>query len=298
MRQTIAPLAPGLSAIALLMLAGCTAPQVTQRLLEAPRPSGQLNLFGQAGGVGALSIRIVDQRPRKTQSFADADAFNGVFFRLSNTVKLKSSLQVATGSQPVGNPTYSALFPSIPADPGGNYTLTVGLFRNIASPSVATDGGYSDILNKVGEGASTSIVINPGENKNIAIIINAVGDFTIDSPTININPATPFLMSGDQAIVDTKVNLTNNPGTDRVSVFLTDLSDTLVPGASVSVNNIAGTGSVVVNGLPLPYVATTGAFKLVVENARNSASGSYVLSRRSRNVTIEATASIGNITLQ
>ncbi|HEY9855801.1 MAG TPA: hypothetical protein V6D05_08710 [Stenomitos sp.] len=293
-------LVPGLSALALLLLAGCTAPQLTHRLLDAPKLGGQINLFGQAGGTGALSIRIVDQRPRKVQSFADADAFNAVFFRLSNSVKLKTSLQVATGSQGAGSPTYTAVFPAIPADPSPNYTLSVGLFRNISPGGLANpnDPSYSNLLNKVGEGASTSISVNPGESKNITITINAVGDFQIDSPTININPASPVLMSGDLAIVDTRVNQSNNPGTDRVSVYLTDLGDALVPGASASFNNLASPSTVVCGGLPLPYTPSTSNYKLVVENSRNTASGSYLLSRRSRLVTIEATASIGNITLQ
>lgn len=297
MRHKIAPLVPGLSALTLLLLAGCTAPQLTHRLLDAPKTSGPLTLFGQSGGSGALSIRIVDQRPRKVQSFADADVFNGVFFRLSNSVKLKANLETATGSQGAGNPTYTAVFPAIPADTGGNYALSVGLFRSIATPSDKTDPGYFNALNKVGEGASTSIVINPGESKSLSIVINAVGDFLVDSPTILVNSASPVLMSGDQAIVDTKVNYANNPGTNLVNVFLTDLADVPIPGSSASFNNLASPSTVVCGGLPLPYVPSTSNYKLVVENL-NTASGSYLLSRRSRVVTIEATASIGSVTLQ
>lgn len=296
MRQTIAKLAPGLSATTLLLLVGCTAPQLSHRLLDAPRTTGPITMFSQAGGTGAIAIRIVDQRPRKVQSFADADSFNGVFFRLSNSVKLKSSMEVATGSQGAGNPTYSAVFPAIPADSGSNYSLSVGLFRNISSPSVSTDPGYADLYNKVGEGASNSISISPGENKTITITINAVGDFTIDSSTIHINHASPVLMSGDTAIVDTLVNTTNNPGVDQVNVFLTDLADAVVPGASISASNIASP-STVVPTFTLPYVASTQNYKLVVE-AFNTSSGSYLLSRRVRNVSIEATASIGTVTLQ
>lgn len=298
MRQTIAPLAPGLSAIAAVLLVGCTAPQVTHRLLDAPRPSGQLNLFGQAGGVGALSIRVVDQRPRKTQSFVDADTFNGVFFRLSNTFKLKTSLQVATASQGVGNPTYSAMFPAIPADSGGHYTLSVGLFRGITTPTDPNDGGYTDFRNKVGEGASGSITINPGQSKNVTIIINAVGDFFVDSPTLVVDSANPVLMSGGQAFVDTKVNTANNPDTDLVNVYLTTAGDVLVPGASVSFANVASPSTVVATSVPLPFVASTDPFKLVVENSRMASGDRIVLSRRTRDVQIEATASIGNITLQ
>lgn len=297
MRQKLAPLAPGLSALFLLLLAGCTAPQLTHRLLDAPKTSGPLNLFGQAGGTGALSIRIVDQRPRKVQSFADAEAFSAVFFRLSNSVKLKASIETATDSHGAGSPTYTAVFPSIPADPGGNYTLSVGLFRNIATPSATTDPAFGNVLNKVGEGASTSIAINPGEVKNITLVINAVGDFFVDAPILKVNSASPILMSGGQAIVDTRVNTTNNPGTDRVSVYLTNLADALVPGSSASFNNIASPSTVVCGSLPLPVVSSTTAYKLVVENSRNTASGDVVLSRRTRAVTIEATASIGSVTL-
>lgn len=296
MRHSITPLAPGLTALTLLLLAGCTAPQLTHRLLDAPKATGPVNMFAKAGGAGALSIRIIDERSRKVQSFADADSFNGVFFKLSNSVKLKTSLSVARGSQGAGSPTYSAVFPAIPADPGANYTLSVGLFRNIASPSETVDSGYNLLANKVGEGASNSISINPGENKSITIKINAVGDFIIDSPVININHATPVLLSGDSAIVNTLVNSANNPGTDKVSVYLTDLSDTLVSGATISVNNIASP-STVQPTITLPYVASTQNYRLVVENSQNTASGSYLLSRRTRNVTIEATASIGTITL-
>lgn len=291
--RRIVPLVPGLSALALLLMAGCTAPQLTHRLFDAPKATGPMNLFGQAGGTGALSIRIIDQRPRRVQSFADADAFNGVFFRLSNTFKLKAALEVASGS--LGpSPTYSAVFPSIPADPGAHYTLSVGLFRNITTPTSAADAGYLDVLNKVGEGASNSISINPGENKSVTIVVNAVGDFLVDSPTINVNSASPVLMSGESPIVDTKVNQANNPGADTVNVYLTDLSDVLIPASSVSVGNLASPSTVVVNSMALPYVSSTGTYRLVVE----AASGSYVLSRRTRDVQIDATASIGTITLQ
>lgn len=297
MRHTLKPLVPGLAALNLLLLVGCTAPQVSHRLLEAPKAGGPVSMFGQASGTGAVSIRIVDHRPRQIQSFTDADAFNGVYFRLSNTVKLKSSLAIARSTLGPGTPTYSAVFPAIPADTGGNYTLSVGLFRNITTPSSTSDPGYNDFLNKVGEGASNSIIIAPGENKTITITINAVGDFVVDSPTIHVNSASPVLMSGESPIVDTRVNFANNPGTDMVSVYLTDLSNIPVAGATMSVANIASPSTVVVNSMPMPYVATTQTYRLVVENSGNTASGSYVLSRRTRDVTVEATASIGTVTM-
>lgn len=299
MRRTLSPLAPGLSALTLLLLVGCTAPQVTHRLLDTPTSNGKLTLFGQADGKGALSIRIVDQRPRKTQSFSDADVFNAVLFRLSNTTKLKTAMQFATGSA-VATPsnTYSAAFPSIPADTAGNYTLSVGLFRNIASPSNPANPAYGDLLNKVGEGASTSIALAPGENKTVTVFINAVGQFFIDSQTVFVNQAGPILVSGDTAIVDTKVNFANNPDTQKVNVFLTDMSDLLVPGASLSVNNLASP-STVAPLLTLPYVATSSAYKLVVQTSGTPSAGvETVWSRRTRLVTIEGTASLAPLTLQ
>ncbi len=295
MRQSIAALTPGLSAITLILLVGCTAPQLSQRVLDAPKATGPINMFAKAGGAGALSIRIIDQRPRRVQNFADADSFNAVYFRLSNSVKLKASLATAVNSLGGGTSTYTTVFPAIPADPGGNYALSVGLYRNIGTPANAADTGYTVLANKVGEGATNNITINPGENKSVTVKINAVGDFIIESPTIHINHATPVLMSGDSAIVNTLVNNANNPGVNQVNVYLTDLADAVIPGASISVGNIASP-STVVPSITLPYVASSQNYKLVVD-AFNTSSGSYLLSRRVRNVSIEATASIGTVTM-
>ena len=294
MSQRSQRLRGNLSVLSLLLLGGCIHPAGVSVPSVSPSSVGAVTLFDHPDGEGSLAIRILDRRPLKTQSLSQATDFDGVYFSLSDPAELKQTEIAASGKS--ADNTYSAIFTNLPSDTSGGYTLTVGLFRNVTNPSLAIDPAYSTLDDKVGEGASSSIAIAPGSSVLVNIVINAVGNFSLDHPLYWINPTTPTYESGDPdgGIIDTGVNHTADPGIASMSVYALDSASqsanlpVSIPYASIPATPSTATTSF---GIPVLPAGQTSAFYSLVVEAFDS--NNQLLSRRSRIFTVEEPGTIG-----
>lgn len=279
------------SAWACVVLLGCVSPVLTDpasgmRPVEPKRQLGEFTFFEHPSGSGAVSIRVVDERPRRIQDLADADpSYNGVLFRLSNPNRLKSNRVLAL---PANGSDYAAVFTNVPSDSGTNYFLTVGLYRNIQSPGLATDPGYANPSNKAGEGGSERFLVTPGQTTTVTVRINAVGNLVLDSMSTLIDPANPVLLAGEPtAWINTNVNALKSPLAQVLNMYVLDNAGT----ATISTRTLAKEtwpASPLTATLSLPVPGQSGNYRLCLEEA----SGSEVLSRRYKLFSVEAPATI------
>lgn len=276
---------------ALGFLVGCIAPTSLDQAIN-PQPEakkraiGEVSFFEHADGAGAVSIHVIDQRPRKVQDLADADpSYNGVLFRLSNPHKLTSARVLAL---PANGNVYAAAFTGVPSDSGANYFLTVGLYRNIQSPQLASDPGYSELSNKAGEGGSVGFLVTPGQTTTVTVKINAVGDLELDSLSTVIDHANPVFVAGDpDAFVDTNVTALKSPLAQALNLYVLGNSGT----ATVSTKTLSRDvwpSSPQTATLSFPVPAQFGNYQLCVEES----SGSAVLSRRYKVFSVEEPATV------
>lgn len=286
MQQRSRQIAPALAAF-LLLLAGCATPQVYRQISATPRVLGPLSLFEHANGSGAVSIRVIDKRSRRVQSFSDAQAdFNGVLFRLSNGTKLKGGFRLLSVSS-TGS-VFTGIFQGIPSDVASNYFLSVGLFKGVASASWPQDPGYQDVARKVGEGGSGNFSVAPGSTTVVTVTINAVGNLTFDSQNTVIDQVNPIFQQGDNTVtVDTQVNKLKDPDIDTLNLYVLDAS------GSSTYSTVTATGTAIpvssfTASMSFPIPGSVGNYMVCVEGA----SGSYVQSRRYRTFAVEQAASI------
>jgi|GEM_PF-3556158 len=271
-------------AMSAALIVGCMAPQTSPVATTSPK-GGVVGFFDQLNGRGAITIRLIDNR-RSTQAFADAADFNAVRFELRNSSKLKAPRIKGVLA---GGGTYGTVFTDLPSDTQERYTLTAGLFSGVTSPTNSEAPEYSNLDRKVGEGASVAFAIEPGESKTITLVINAVGDFSFDSGNTVINAATPtFVASDNTAEAQMELSTLTNPGVTNLwySVVGTD-------GATASTATklpSAWLAPPAMNSLPFVVPSVPGNYNLVVDMM----AGANVLSRRSRQFTVEAPASVGS----
>lgn len=179
--------------------AGCVGPMLTG---EQPRTSspGKVSLFPNSNGMGAITMRVFDERKAfGTQAVADADDWDRIDVALSSTTALHGTKTGAIPSAPGNNrqTTYSAnLLSELP--PASDYRLLV---------AVATGSAV------LGQGASESIVVKPGETTAVNIYINALGQIKFWHPiykvlTGNYGPtvgvAFPEVLAGSTVSVKTE----------------------------------------------------------------------------------------------
>lgn len=254
------------------------------------RNGSPIGLFKNVNGTASLTLRLIDDRRRRAvQDLADADDYNAVLFRLTNSKKLKSQqLAVATPQ----NGTYDLVFSGLPSDSGNNYTLVAGLFRSVPAGAGPTHAAFASIANKVGEGASSAFSLAPGENKTVTIRINAVGEISFTSSFLVLDEVSPVFRSGDTSItIDTGIARGKNPEADGLVVHVVDSENATQSSAVVPLAKWPDSGTATAS-LEIPTLAggtTTANYNVIIDLL----AGSSVLSRRQRVVTVEATASLG-----
>jgi len=285
MAQRTRTAALGAWSIALIAAAGCVStPTLTRQASTSP---GTLKLFTQQA---SLTVTIIDQRPRSVQNLDDATsdgAFNAVRFQLNNSVKLKHFLVKSAAKNANNSGVYTAAFTGLPADLGSNYYLTVGLFRNVGSPTNPADAGYSDVNKKVGEGFSNGFALAPGSSSNVTITINAVGDISFDARDYYVDGANPSLIAGDPyAVVDSKLNAAKSPDADLLEMNLLNASGSVIASSSIPKLNWPTGGQTATFSLGVP--STPGAYTLRIDALK----AGQVLSRRSRLFTADAPATL------
>lgn len=254
---------------------------------------GQVGLFSTIDGTARVSIRVVDDRPKRSvQDLADADGYDAVLFKLTNSTKLKQTL--TTSAQPQDG-VYEAAFEKLPSDSTANYTLTAGLFRDMSDDKDQVvdknDPLFSDVDHKVGEGASAAFSLNPGESKQITIHINAVGAMTFESSFSVLDSATPVFRSDDDSItLDTEIVKSENPEATSFAVHVVDMNGATASSEVFQRDDWPATDSATVSlDVPALESGTSSAYKIIVDLLKDST----VLSRRQRLVTVEANASVG-----
>lgn len=284
MRLTQTPLPLILSAV--VLTAGCMAPQTTSMPMAAPK-GGPVGFYDPAIGTGAISIRVIDNR-RSTQGIADAADFNAVRFELHSASKLKSP-RVAGIAKASG--AYSAVFTDLPSDALAGYTLTAALYHGVSEPTSLSDAAYSNLDRKVGEGVSTPFPLAAGESKTITVVINAVGAFTFASTKAGFSDADPEFEQGDtSASVKMQLSSEANPLVS-VRYYVRNMAGDLVgPSTHKPPNEWAA--SPLTTSLPFTLPTALGTYQLVVDMVR----GSEVLSRRFRTFAVVEPSSVGTVT--
>lgn len=185
-------------------LAGCAA-GVSQTGPQAA-DNGPLKLFANANGYGNITMRVIDMRKgRSTQAVADADKWDKVDVRI-NSLKLRQP-RVATMSYELGVGPFSSLGQlnySVPKmaqlPPANDYTVLVTLATGSAT---------------VGQGSSSSIMVQAGETKTVTIYINAVGQMTFFSTDY-------FTATGSVGVASSSFGfpeLVENTGVDLQTAF-------------------------------------------------------------------------------
>jgi hypothetical protein len=302
MLQKARELTPGLLACSLLLLAGCATPEVASQLAKGGQGWGKLSLFGRRDGLANLSITVIDNRPRsfRTQSFTDAGAtdsyaaYNGILFKLTNSVKLRGAKYVALAAS---GSVYNAAFTGLPSDSNANdYNLVVGLYRNVTTPTATTDAAYvnSDLTYKVGEGY-TSFPLTAGTTYAATVTINAVGQINLDSGTTFVNSfALPTFEAGDTtATCAFKLNLADDPTVTNAAAWVAAASNSVpISGTRLAIASTslpAGTGASY-NSTSLPGFngLTAGTYYFVVE----ASSSTGLVSRRFRLFQVENSATL------
>lgn len=268
------------------LLVGCMAPQTGLVPTTAPK-GGAVGFFDQVNGMGAITIRLIDNR-RSTQAFADAADFNAVRFELRNASKLKAPRIRGTDAAGDGK-TYGTVFTDLPSDTYARYTLTAGLFSGVTSPTDPNAPEYSNLDRKVGEGASVAFSIEPGESKTITLVINAVGDFSVDSSNTNIDMANPtFVASDNTATAQLELSSLTNPGVTNLRYSVVSTAGATASTQTLLPENWQAPPAK--TSLPFVVPSTPGNYNLVIDLT----AGVNVLSRRSRQFTVEAPASVGS----
>lgn len=223
----------------MVVAAGCVGPMLTG---EQPRTSspGKVSLFPNSNGMGAITMRVFDERKAfGTQSVADADDWDNIKVALSSTMALHGTKSGVIPSGTYRQTTYNAdLLSELP--PATDYRLMVA----IASGSAI-----------LGQGASESIVVKPGETTPVSIYINALGQIKFWHPVykvLNSNYGSilgytfPELIAGSTVSVKTEFpfNLTDpvDQQVTEVKVEIRDLSE------GIKVASESATASVTVNG--------------------------------------------------
>lgn len=282
-----------LLASSLAVSAGCALPHLTPQATGKAGYRGPVGLFATIDGSARVSIRVIDDRPKRAvQDLADADDYDAVLFKLTNSSKLKNTL---TSAVKPTNGVYQAAFEKLPSDTGTNYVLTAGLFRDVVGENDETvdktSTAFSEVDNKVGEGASTAFSLAPGESKQITIHINAVGDLSFESSFSVLDEATPVFRSGDDSItLDTEIVASENPEATGFAIHIVDMNGATASSEVVARANWPATDSATVSlDVPTLESGTSSAYKIIVDLLKNST----VLSRRQRIVTVEANASVG-----
>lgn len=267
-----------------LSLAGCAGLQTTEIPLSQGANGAPVNFFESEQG--SVTIRIVDQRPYAVQYLGDADsAYNALLFRLTNTSKLKAPMLKSVAKS---GSTYNLVFDKLPSDSQARYSLVVGLFRNVSTVTDSQDAAFSVLDNKVGEGKSANFTLAPGESKSLTIVINAVGQLYFDSATYVIDSTMPTFLSAASGIVMSAngVTKTRNPEADVLRAYFVNAQGQTVSESTASIP-LHSSATV---SLEVPSVTTAAENYTVFAEL---ASGSTVLSRRSREVTVEPPASVG-----
>jgi len=268
-----------------LSVAGCAGIQTTEAPIAKDAQDGAIGYFESERA--SLTIHVIDERPYATQSIHFADDFNGLLFRLTNEAKLKTPMLKAVAKD--GN-TYSLAFTNLPSDAQARYALTVGAYRNVTTPTDASDSAFTLLDNKVAEGFSANFSLEPGANKSLTITMNAVGDVSFTSNQFWIDSTTPFFLSGATDIVlsSLRVNSPANPEAEELRAYFKDASGNLVADTTATAS-IPAIGNATVS-LKVPTVSGASQnFSLVTDLATGS---DTVLSRRTRTVTVEPAASI------
>lgn len=277
--------------VALNALGGCTLPQIGPR--EAAIPA--VSLYGPAGN-STVAIRLVDNRPRRVQAYADADAFNGVLFRLSNANKLKSDILLAMASSSTN--IYTATF-SVPNDSVSEYFLTAGLYNGVSSATNPLDPAYSNPLRKVGEGASSGFALPAGSTgATVSLTVNAVGKVGLNSLRFFPNGATvPTFEYGDSTLfATTSVNATNDASTSflTATVYNSAGSTIISPSSTLSATNWATAGTNASISFNTAGSLGVGTYQLLLQTLDASLS---VLSSSTRSFAVELPINLNSVTL-
>ncbi len=270
-----------------LLATSCAIGHRDLPMMPATTKGGPVSYHDGIEGRARITIQVVDMRVnRAVQTLDQADDYQGLLFKLSNTTKLKATQVKAIAKG--GSSTYNLVFDNLPVDATANYSLVAGLFRGLTDAASSADPGYSVLANKVGEGASANFSLTPGENKLISITINAVGAMSFTSSRFVLDEVSPVLTSGDSTLVMTVNDLTtaNNP---EALTLQTSVVDADGATKSVDVTDIGSTHATA--SVPVPTLGagiTTANFTIVADLLK----GSHLLSRRTRSVTVSATASV------
>jgi len=263
---------------AVMLTAGCMASQTSPVPTTAPR-GGALNFFEQGQGTGTISIRLIDNR-RSTQAFADAADFSAVRFELRNTSKLKAP-RIKGVSANAG--TYSTVFTDLPSDTQARYVLTAGLFSGVLTPGDPAEPGYSNLDQKVGEGSSAAFTLTAGESKTITLVINAVGEIRFGSDSATINNSNPAFTAGD-ATAKGLITLSAAKNPEATALRYSIVGADNVTKSTATIAKGAWLAPPFNTSLPFTAPSTAGTYRLVAEMLN----GTQVLSRRTRNFSVEA----------
>lgn len=262
-----------LMAAATLTLVGCIAPSAGP---DAPGESGtapKVKLFGNANGLGSLTMRVVDlRRGYGTQGVADADPWDQLVLRVhSSRLKAPRTDTLSRVGIPANNVFTSPVLSNLPPSP--DYSLMVSLKAT------------GDAI--VGQGASDSIKLEAGRDATVSIYINTVGQIWFDSPTYFASSSSattsfgfPQLMAGEPVDVLTAFNIPS-PFAKFYTEFR-DLGGALLNATFSVPATAAASQTVTVPGLPVGDLEGVREVSLVGLDASDR-----VVSRRTRKVLVQ-----------
>lgn len=275
--------------VALNALGGCTLPAIGNHAAALPAVS----LYGP-GGNSTVAIRLVDDRPRRVQAYADADAFNGVLFRLSNANKLRSDILLAMATSSTN--VYTATF-SVPNDSVSEYFLTAGLYNGVSSATNPLDPAYSNPLLKVGEGASSGFALPAGSvGATVSLTVNAVGKVGLDSQRFIPNRVTvPTFEVGDTTIfATTSINATRDASTSYLAETVYNSLGATVASSTLSSSNWATASTNASISINAAGSLGVGTYQLLLQTLNASLS---VLSSSTRSFAVELPINLNSVTL-
>lgn len=275
----------GLSAVslALVVMAGCTAP------LEAPlapaKPAAKVTLFERPDGLGQIALQVIDQRRGYgAQALGLADDWDEVRLRLTSS-KLRAPKQASIA---LGDPAFAAPRQASYATdtlgqlpPGSDYMLMV----TIASNSVV-----------LGQGASESISVQPGSVATVSIYVNTVGNITFYSPEYVTGVGSPQVASASlgfpELLASSSVDVLPNfpaapasvPTSQRFASFYTELRSlggTLLLATSSVPFSAAAKQPLFLPSLPAGVNEAVQRVTLVGLNAANE-----VIATKTRNILV------------
>lgn len=263
-----------LTACGAMLIAACASGPAPLSLKS--QPGGPVSFHDHAPRAKAVTVRLLDERPRGVQTLADADAaYNGVLMRLSNSALLKADQVIALSKQ---GGAYTGVFRDLPSDSLGRYLLTVSLHRNVGTPTSAADPAYALDANKVGQGSAT-FALSPGQDTTVEVVINAVGTLVLTQNSLVLDPAS--LTSGQSGVVlDTQVNAAKEPGADSLRLAVLGASSVTVSTASLPAAQWPPSPATATMSLAVPALA--GGYTIQVDLLK----GATLLSRRSQAITV------------